>query len=112
MVKAMNSSRSSGLSGAAIQQSSARLNVGGQVLDMHYRVAGSGPPLFLLHPSPLSSAFMEPLMRRLAGRVTAIAPDTPGFGDSDPIAGGYSCHAADLNRQQSDPVPGNEKPRR
>ena len=81
------SSRSSEPGHAAIHQSSARLAVGGDVLDIHYRVAGSGPPLFLLHPSPLSSAFMEPLMRRLAGRVTAIAPDTPGFGDSDPIAG-------------------------
>ena len=87
MVKAMNLSRSSQLGGAAIRQSSVRLSVGGQVLDLHFRVAGSGPPLFLLHPSPLSSVFMEPLMRRLASRVTAIAPDTPGFGDSDPIAG-------------------------
>lgn len=87
MVKAMNSSPSSELGHAAIRQSSARLSVGGNVLDIHYRVAGSGPPLFLLHPSPLSSTFMEPLMRHLAGRVTAIAPDTPGFGDSDPIAG-------------------------
>ena len=71
----------------SVRQSSARLDLGGSPLDVHYRVAGSGPALFLLHPSPLSSAFMEPLMRRLAGRVTAIAPDTPGFGDSSPIAG-------------------------
>ena len=81
------SSPSSELGQATIRQSSARLTVGGNVLDIHYRVAGSGPPLFLLHPSPLSSTFMEPLMRRLAGRVTAIAPDTPGFGDSDLVAG-------------------------
>jgi len=69
-----------------IKQSSARLHLGGQVLDLHYRVSGEGPPLFLLHPSPLSSAFMAPLMRRLAPRVTAIAPDTPGFGESDALA--------------------------
>ena len=52
---------------------------------MHYRVAGTGPPLFLLHPSPLDSGFMAPLMQRLAPRATLIAPDTPGFGDSDPL---------------------------
>ncbi len=28
---------------------------------------------------------MQPLLKRLAPRVTAIAPDTPGFGESDPI---------------------------
>lgn len=68
-----------------IWKSSARVAFGQGTLDLHYRVAGSGAPLFLLHPSPLCSAFMEPLMQRLAGRATLIAPDTPGFGESDPI---------------------------
>ena len=68
-----------------ILKSSARVPFGQGTLDLHYRVAGSGPPLFLLHPSPLSSAFMEPLMQRLAGQATLVAPDTPGFGDSDAI---------------------------
>ncbi len=68
-----------------ILKSSARVAFGQGTLDLHYRLAGSGPPLFLLHPSPLSSAFMEPLLRRLAGRATLIAPDTPGFGASDGI---------------------------
>ena len=73
-----------------ISKSSARVAVGQGPLDLHYRVAGTGPPLFLLHPSPLSSAFMEPLMQRLAGRATLIAPDTPGFGESEPIRTGTS----------------------
>ena len=30
---------------------------------------------------------MAPLMGRLASRATVIAPDTPGFGDSDPLPG-------------------------
>ena len=63
------------------------MRVDGAELDLHYRVAGSGPPLFALHPSPLDSAFMAPLMGRLASRATVIAPDTPGFGDSDPLPG-------------------------
>lgn len=73
-----------------IWKSSARVAIGRETLDLHYRVAGSGPPLFLLHPSPLSSAFMEPLMRRLARRATLVAPDTPGFGESDPIGANAS----------------------
>lgn len=61
------------------------MRVDGAELDLHYRVAGNGPPLFTLHPSPLDSGFLAPLMTRLADRVTVIAPDTPGFGDSDPL---------------------------
>ena len=68
-----------------IRRSSARVRVDGAEIDLHYRVTGSGPPLFALHPSPLDSAFMAPLMARLARRATVIAPDTPGFGDSDPL---------------------------
>ena len=71
----------------SIRCSSARVRVDGTELDLHYRVTGSGPPLFALHPSPLDSAFMAPLMARLANRATVIAPDTPGFGDSDPLPG-------------------------
>ncbi len=71
----------------SIRCSSARVRVDGTELDLHYRVTGSGPPLFALHPSPLDSAFMAPLMARLADRATVIAPDTPGFGDSDPLPG-------------------------
>jgi pimeloyl-ACP methyl ester carboxylesterase len=51
---------------------------------VHYRRAGSGPAVLLLHQSPASSAELLPLMQRLAGRFTAIAPDMPGYGASDP----------------------------
>ena len=68
-----------------IRRASARVQLDGAELDLHYRVAGAGPPLFLLHPSPLDSGFMVPLMQRLAHRATLIAPDTPGFGDSDAL---------------------------
>jgi len=51
----------------------------------HYRRAGSGEPLILLHPSPLSSSWMEPMIGVLRDSVDAIAPDTPGYGASDPL---------------------------
>lgn len=53
---------------------------------VHYRKAGNGPPLVMVHQSPRSSAEYEGLMRDWATHFTCIAPDTPGFGQSDPLA--------------------------
>ena len=50
------------------------------------RRVGSGPPVLLLHESPVSSAAFVPLIGSLADRFTVIAPDTPGYGGSDPLA--------------------------
>ena len=60
------------------------LTLGGR--QVHYRRAGSGPPVVLLHQSPKSSEELIPLMRLLAPDFTVLAPDTPGYGLSDPIA--------------------------
>ena len=49
------------------------------------RRAGSGPPVVLLHESPRSSAAFVPVIEALAERFTVIAPDTPGYGGSDPL---------------------------
>ena len=49
---------------------------------IHYRRAGSGPPLVLLHASPGSSYGLESITRALAGQHTVIAMDTPGYGES------------------------------
>ncbi|MBL8306164.1 MAG: alpha/beta fold hydrolase [Rubrivivax sp.] len=60
------------------------VDVGGR--QVHLRHAGEGPPVVLLHQSPASSAELEPLIRHLAPHFTVLAPDTPGFGHSDPLA--------------------------
>lgn len=52
---------------------------------VHYRRAGAGPAVLLLHQSPQSSREMVDLMRRWALHFTLIAPDTPGYGSSDPL---------------------------
>ena len=57
--------------------------VGGR--QVHYRRSGEGPPVVLLHSSPQSSAFVVPVMRAISGGLTAIALDTPGYGESDPL---------------------------
>ena len=53
---------------------------------VHYRRAGKGPPLLMVHQSPRSSAEYEALMRTWGAHFTCIAPDTPGFGQSDPLS--------------------------
>ena len=51
---------------------------------VHYRKCGNGgPTILMVHQSPRSSAEYEPLMQQWAQHFTCIAPDTPGFGQSD-----------------------------
>lgn len=50
---------------------------------VHYRRAGSGPAMILMHPSPISSEALIPAMTVFARRFTCIAIDTPGYGLSD-----------------------------
>ncbi len=52
---------------------------------VHYRRAGNGPAVLLLHQSPQSSREMLDLMARWALHFTVIAPDSPGYGQSDPL---------------------------
>lgn len=52
---------------------------------VHYRRVGSGPVVLCLHQSPLSSRDMLITMERWKTHFTCIAPDTPGFGLSDPL---------------------------
>ncbi len=54
---------------------------------VHYRRAGDGPSLVLLHQSPQSSLEYVALMKEWGKQFTVIAPDTPGYGASDPAAG-------------------------
>jgi haloalkane dehalogenase len=52
---------------------------------VHYRRAGNGPALLLLHQSPQSSREFEPLMADWGRSFTVFAPDSPGYGLSDPL---------------------------
>lgn len=47
---------------------------------------GSGPAVLVIHGSPQSSRAVEAVCQAIAARgLTAIAPDTPGAGASDPL---------------------------
>jgi pimeloyl-ACP methyl ester carboxylesterase len=54
-------------------------------LSIFYREAGNpdAPTLLLLHGFPSSSRMYEPLFSRLASHYHLVAPDYPGFGNSD-----------------------------
>lgn len=52
---------------------------------VHYRRGGQGPAVLLLHQSPQSSREMEPLIGAWGHAFTLIAPDSPGYGFSDPL---------------------------
>lgn len=63
------------------------LTIPGTGRKVHYRRCGSGPVLLMVHQSPRSSAEYTRLMREWGAHFTCIAPDTPGFGQSDPLPG-------------------------
>lgn len=59
---------------------------------IHYRMTQrqAGIPLVLLHQTPSSSVMYEVLLAELASDFWCIAPDTPGFGQSDRLPDGAS----------------------
>ncbi len=64
---------------------------------VHYRTAGVGPPLIMLHQSPQHSETLEPAMHVFSSVCQCIALDTPGYGLSDDFsepAGGLEDYAA------------------
>ena len=65
---------------------------------VHYRYAGHGPPVVLLHDSPRSSVMHGALLQELGQNFTAIALDTPGYGLSTPLPGSPRPEMADFAR--------------
>ena len=50
---------------------------------VHYRTAGSGEPVLLLHQTPFSSEEFAKVIPILARHYRVVAPDTMGYGNSD-----------------------------
>ena len=70
-----------------------------QDVSIHFRYAGSGPPLLLVHGNPQHSLTWQFIGPILAQNFTVIAPDNRGAGDSSiPPDGDYTAasSAADL----------------
>lgn len=61
----------------------------GRFGQIHYRIAQPAtatghPPLLCFHMSPNSGRIYETFLKHIGSDRFAVAPDTPGFGDSDP----------------------------
>ena len=72
--------------------------------EIFYHVAGSGPPVFLLHPFPLDHEFWLAAAQSLSTRYQLIMPDLRGHGESALGHGPATMakHAEDLRRLMDD----------
>jgi haloacetate dehalogenase len=63
--------------------------------DVHARVAGSGPPLLLLHGYPQTHLMWHAVAPALAERFTVVAADLPGYGASfrPPVSDDHASHS-------------------
>lgn len=68
-----------------IRKSYVDVSVEGRVSQAHLRRAGRGTPIVMLHPSPMSSAFLQPVIECAGRYLEVFAPDNPGYGRSDPL---------------------------
>ena len=63
-------------------------------VQLHYKTAGKGPAVVLIHGYAETSLMWEPIIPLLAKRFTVIAPDLPGIGDSAIPAAGLDMKSA------------------
>ncbi len=68
--------------------------------EIFYDVAGSGPPVILLHPTPADHEFFLPISQFLSSRYRLIMPDLRGHGESSLGEGPATMqkHAFDVHR--------------
>lgn len=62
----------------------------GDGIRIRYAIAGSGPPLLLLHGHPQTHVTWRKIAPSLAERFTVVAADLRGYGDSSKPAGGLN----------------------
>ena len=66
-------------------------------INIHYRTAGEGEPLVLLHGFTHTSRAWEPFVAALSEDFTLIMPDTRGHGGSDNPSGEFTHRLAALD---------------
>ncbi|MBY4596358.1 alpha/beta fold hydrolase [bacterium BD-1] len=82
---------------AALAATARREDVRTDTGTVAWRAWGSGPPLVLLHGSHGSWRHWVRNIEALAAQRTVCAPDMPGYGDSDTLAGNH-CQPEYLDR--------------
>jgi pimeloyl-ACP methyl ester carboxylesterase len=68
-----------------------RIEIGGR--SFAYREAGHGPAVLYLHGFPTSGYLWRKPIDRVSAEFRAVAPDLPGFGDSDMLEGPHTWEA-------------------
>ena len=63
-------------------------------VQLHYLIAGQGPPIVLLHGYTQTSLMWRPLIPTLSEQFTVVAPDLPGIGDSSIPSDGLDMKTA------------------
>jgi haloacetate dehalogenase len=66
----------------------------------YYQMAGSGPPVILLHGFPETSYAWRHQIPELSRHYTVIAPDLRGYGATDKPATGYERARAGADRSR------------
>ncbi|MCZ6840640.1 MAG: alpha/beta hydrolase [Alphaproteobacteria bacterium] len=69
-------------------------------INLHYREAGEGPAMILLHGWPQTSYSWRKVISPLSERYRVIAPDLRGMGDSDKPVGGYDMRTVATDIRQ------------
>jgi pimeloyl-ACP methyl ester carboxylesterase len=69
---------------------------------VHYRVAGHGPPVVLIPDPPRSSRAFAELLESLGEDFTVLAFDLPGYGNSTPLAASPQPEVGDFARAVGD----------
>ena len=77
---------------------------------MYYLTAGRGRAVILLHGYTQTSRMWRPIIPLLAEKLTVIAPDLPGIGDSEIPVDGLDMQSAALRIHSPAKSLGVEKP--
>ena len=81
-----------------------RRRIAGKGAEIEVAIAGSGPPLLLLHGNPLSLVSWHKIAPSLARDFTVVATDLRGYGDSEKPDGGDDHSAYTFRAMSEDNV--------
>lgn len=64
-------------------------------VDLHVDIAGDGPDVVLVHGTPSSPSHFAALAERLSERFRVLVPHLPGYGETPPLAPGFTLQQRD-----------------
>lgn len=92
------------LESGSLMEGFERRRIAGKGAEIEVAVAGSGPPLLLIHGNPLSLVSWHKVAPSLARDFTVVATDLRGYGDSEKPDGGEDHSAYTFRAMAEDNV--------